>query len=96
MQRRRRVVAVLATLAATLALGAGSAAAADWVGLGDSYAAGPLIPNQQLNPHGQHRPRRLQVDLDEVGRALIPTNAAAPFHPNARGEAGVAAVIVGA
>ena len=52
MQRRRRVVAVLATLAATLALGAGSAAAADWVGLGDSYAAGPLIPNQQLNPLG--------------------------------------------
>jgi hypothetical protein len=27
---------------------------------------------------------------------LIPTNPAAPFHPNARGEAGVAAVIVGA
>jgi hypothetical protein len=52
MQRRRRVVTVLATLAATLALGAGSAAAADWVGLGDSYAAGPLIPNQQLNPLG--------------------------------------------
>src|SRR5262245_47466122 len=52
MQRRRRVVAVLATLAAALALAAGSAAAADWVGLGDSYAAGPLIPNQQLNPLG--------------------------------------------
>ena len=26
----------------------------------------------------------------------VPTNAAAPFHPNARGEAGVAAVVVGA
>jgi hypothetical protein len=52
MQRRRRVVAVLATLAASLALAAGSASAADWAGLGDSYAAGPLIPNQQLNPPG--------------------------------------------
>lgn len=28
------------------------AAAADWVGLGDSYAAGPLIPNQSLSPLG--------------------------------------------
>ena len=44
----RIVVAVLAALA----LGTASASAADWVGLGDSYAAGPLIPNQQLNPLG--------------------------------------------
>jgi len=44
----RIVVAVLATLA----LGTASASAADWVGLGDSYAAGPLIPNQQLDPLG--------------------------------------------
>jgi GDSL-like Lipase/Acylhydrolase family len=43
---------VLAVLAVTLALGAASASAADWVGLGDSYAAGPLIPNQQLDPLG--------------------------------------------
>jgi len=27
---------------------------------------------------------------------LVPANAAAPFHPNARGEAGIAAVVVGA
>jgi hypothetical protein len=27
---------------------------------------------------------------------LIPTNAAAPFHPNARGEAGIAAVVAAA
>jgi lysophospholipase L1-like esterase len=50
MLRTSRIV--VAVLAATLALGAGSASAADWVGLGDSYAAGPLIPNQQLNPLG--------------------------------------------
>ena len=27
---------------------------------------------------------------------LVPANAAAPFHPNARGEAGIATVVVGA
>jgi lysophospholipase L1-like esterase len=48
LRTSRIVVAVLATLA----LGAGSASAADWVGLGDSYAAGPLIPNQELSPLG--------------------------------------------
>jgi lysophospholipase L1-like esterase len=50
MLRRSRIV--VAVFAAALAIGAGSASAADWVGLGDSYAAGPLIPNQQLNPLG--------------------------------------------
>jgi lysophospholipase L1-like esterase len=50
MLRTSRIV--VAVLAATLALGAGSASGADWVGLGDSYAAGPLIPNQQLDPLG--------------------------------------------
>ena len=48
----RRVVAVLAALAATLVVGVAGATAANWAGLGDSYAAGPLIPNQQLNPLG--------------------------------------------
>jgi hypothetical protein len=43
---------VVAVLAAMLAIAAGSASAADWVGLGDSYAAGPLIPNQELSPLG--------------------------------------------
>jgi hypothetical protein len=52
MLRRVRVLFVLVALAAMLSVGAGGAAAADWAGLGDSYAAGPLIPNQQLNPLG--------------------------------------------
>jgi len=50
--RMRAVVALLAA-ALSLSLAAASAApAAQWVGLGDSYAAGPLIPNQSLNPLG--------------------------------------------
>ena len=40
-----------ACLAAIVALVAGTPAAADYVALGDSYAAGPLIP-LQLQPYG--------------------------------------------
>jgi GDSL-like Lipase/Acylhydrolase family len=39
-------------MGAALGAAAAAASAADWAGLGDSYAAGPLIPNQQLNPLG--------------------------------------------
>jgi GDSL-like Lipase/Acylhydrolase family len=47
-----RFLAAFAASIAVLAAGAGGALAADWVGLGDSYAAGPLIPNQSLSPLG--------------------------------------------
>jgi GDSL-like Lipase/Acylhydrolase family len=52
MLRCSRFVSVLASLLATLTIGVAGASAANWAGLGDSYAAGPLIPNQQLNPLG--------------------------------------------
>jgi GDSL-like lipase/acylhydrolase family protein len=52
MLRRVGVLVVLAALAAMLSVGAGGTSAANWAGVGDSYAAGPLIPNQQLNPLG--------------------------------------------
>lgn len=51
MGRSRVVAAVLCALALS-GVAAGSAAAKTWVGLGDSYAAGPLIPNQSLSPLG--------------------------------------------
>jgi len=47
----RSVAAVAASLVA-LAAAPAAAHAAQWVGLGDSYAAGPLIPNQSLSPLG--------------------------------------------
>jgi lysophospholipase L1-like esterase len=52
MLRRVRVLVVVASIAGALTVGAGGAWAANWAGLCDSYAAGPLIPNQQLNPLG--------------------------------------------
>jgi lysophospholipase L1-like esterase len=52
MLHRVRVLVLLASVAGALSVGAGGASAANWAGLGDSYAAGPLIPNQQLNPLG--------------------------------------------
>ena len=79
MLRRVRVLVVLASLVGTLTAGAAGASAANWAGLGDSYAAGPLIPSQQLNPLGCLRsdrnfahlaaasPRRVQVGLDALG-----------------------------
>jgi lysophospholipase L1-like esterase len=48
-----RTFALALGLAAALALlAAGGARAANYVSLGDSYAAGPLIPNQSLSPIG--------------------------------------------
>lgn len=52
MRVSTRFLAALAATLTLLAVAAGGALAADWVGLGDSYAAGPLIPNQSLSPLG--------------------------------------------
>lgn len=52
MLRITRLAATLAALLTTMLVAAVSASAADWIGLGDSYAAGPLIPNQSLSPLG--------------------------------------------
>jgi hypothetical protein len=48
----RTIGLALAALAIVFALAASAARAANYVGLGDSYAAGPLIPNQSLEPLG--------------------------------------------
>jgi hypothetical protein len=72
MLRCSRVVAVLASVLATLTIGVAGAPAANWAGLGDSYAAGPLIPNQQLNPLGCLRSDRNFAHLAAaaLGRSL--------------------------
>ena len=58
MLRRIRVLVVLASMVGALTAGAAGASAANWAGLGDSYAAGPLIPSQTLNPLGCLRSTR--------------------------------------
>jgi lysophospholipase L1-like esterase len=72
MLRRVRVLVVLASLVGALTAGAAGASAANWAGLGDSYAAGPLIPNQQLNPLGCLRSDRNFAHLAaaSLGRSL--------------------------
>ncbi|MDA0142034.1 SGNH/GDSL hydrolase family protein [Solirubrobacter deserti] len=57
MHTLRAFAAVAATIGA-LAVAPASANAAYWVGLGDSFAAGPLIPSQTLNPLGCLRSTR--------------------------------------
>ena len=72
MLRRVRVLVVLTSLVGALTVGAAGASAANWAGLGDSYAAGPLIPNQQLNPLGCLRSDRNFAHLAaaSLGRSL--------------------------
>src|SRR3954453_858984 len=53
-----------------LVLAPATARAAYWVGLGDSYAAGPLIPNQALSPLGCLRSDRNFAHLAAAGHTL--------------------------
>jgi lysophospholipase L1-like esterase len=52
MRSRVAAAAALALLSLALLAGAALAASGRYVALGDSYTAGPLIPNQSLNPLG--------------------------------------------
>ena len=67
----RSFVAVVVSLL-ILAVVPASAGAAKWVGLGDSFAAGPLIPNQSLSPLGCLRSSRnfARLAAAQEGHAL--------------------------
>jgi lysophospholipase L1-like esterase len=52
MRSRASAVTVLALLSLVLLCGSAMGATGRYVALGDSYTAGPLIPNQSLNPLG--------------------------------------------
>src|ERR1700742_4940734 len=62
-------VAVLAMLVA-----AAGASAANYTALGDSYAAGPLIPNQSLNPLGCLRSDHNYAHLTAAAKGLTLTD----------------------
>ena len=67
-----RFAAVVVSLL-VLAVVPASAGAAKWVGLGDSFAAGPLIPNQSLSPLGCLRSSNNYARLAaaSTGRTLV-------------------------
>jgi len=75
--RRRSQVLALALLALALLAGAVAtqARAAGYVGLGDSYAAGPLIPNQSLEPLGCLRSDHNYAHLAAPSLGLALTDA---------------------
>jgi hypothetical protein len=73
MRTTRTVAAVAASLVALAVAPAGASAQQQWVGLGDSFAAGPLIPSQTLNPLGCLRSTRnfARVATSRLGIPLV-------------------------
>jgi hypothetical protein len=73
---RRRVLALVIFVIAVLGAGIGAAAAnaATYTALGDSYASGPLIPNQSLNPLGCLRSDHNYAHLTAAAKALTLTD----------------------
>lgn len=72
--RGRTVLLVLVVLAVFAAIGAATANAATYTALGDSYAAGPLIPNQSLNPLGCLRSDHNYAHLTAQAKGLTLTD----------------------
>jgi lysophospholipase L1-like esterase len=67
--RSTRSVAVVFLSFLVVAVAPAVARGADWVGLGDSFAAGPLIPNQSLSPLGCLRSDRNYARLAATATA---------------------------
>jgi lysophospholipase L1-like esterase len=80
------VAVVLSVLIAAVAPAV--ARGADWVGLGDSFAAGPLIPNQSLSPLGCLRSDRNYAHLAAAatGRTLADVSCSGAKTDNMAGS----------
>ncbi len=74
LPRGRAFALVVVALALFGALAAASAAATTYSALGDSYAAGPLIPNQSLNPLGCLRSDHNYAHLTASAKGLSLTD----------------------
>ena len=72
MRITRSVTAVAVAVIGLAIAPAGASAQQRWVGLGDSFAAGPLIPSQTLNPLGCLRSTRnfARLAAASTGRTL--------------------------
>jgi hypothetical protein len=91
------LTACSATRAGTPSAAAPSSAAAvpqgSYVALGDSYTAGPGIPDQAgvtdtYTPSSGHN--ACSAEASRWTEPLLPASPAAPLHPNAAGEQGMA------
>src|ERR1700742_3490364 len=72
---RRGAIALVAVVIAVFGvIGAAAANAATYTALGDSYAAGPLIPNQSLNPLGCFRSDHNYAHLAAAAKGLTLTD----------------------
>lgn len=74
LPRRRAFALVVAAMALFGAVAAAAAGAATYTALGDSYAAGPLIPNQSLNPLGCLRSDHNYAHLTASAKGLTLTD----------------------
>ncbi|HEX4305185.1 MAG TPA: SGNH/GDSL hydrolase family protein [Solirubrobacterales bacterium] len=74
LPRGRAIALVVAAMALFAAVATTSASAATYTSLGDSYAAGPLIPNQSLNPLGCLRSDHNYAHLTAAVKGLTLTD----------------------
>jgi GDSL-like lipase/acylhydrolase family protein len=74
LPRGRALALVVAAMALFGAVAAANAGAATYTALGDSYAAGPLIPNQSLNPLGCLRSDHNYAHLTASAKGLTLTD----------------------
>jgi len=72
--RRRAFALAIVVIAVFGLIGAAAANATTYTALGDSYAAGPLIPNQSLNPLGCLRSDHNYAHLTAEARGLTLTD----------------------
>src|ERR1700749_1796996 len=81
--RGRAFALVVAVMALFGVVAASSAGAATYTALGDSYAAGPLIPNQSLNPLGCLRSDHNYAHLTAAAKSLTLTDVSCSGAPTA-------------
>jgi GDSL-like Lipase/Acylhydrolase family len=74
LPRGRAFALVVVVMALFGAVAAASAGATTYTALGDSYAAGPLIPNQSLNPLGCFRSDHNYAHLAAAAKGLTLTD----------------------
>jgi GDSL-like Lipase/Acylhydrolase family len=71
---RGRLFVAVAVVFALLGIAAANASAANYTALGDSYASGPLIPNQSLSPLGCLRSDHNYAHLTAAAKGLTLTD----------------------